>query len=189
MRQVTIKVAAGATEEIGVVGNYVRVKAASVPVRIRAEAGQVDAYIEQGDALNLKRFAQLRISHADVAEQVITLMIGDDTSADSAKVGGSVAVSGVTNNGGFSEGNASIINGVYTLLNANAARRFLMIQNNDTAVDAWLRFDGTAGSVGQCFKLAANGGSIVFDTFCPTGPVSIAGSAAGTANSVHWAEV
>lgn len=94
MKSITIKVASGSTEEIAVVGNYVRIKTASVAVRIRDMHSDVDATIEQGDALNLKPFTRLRVSHSDAADQSITLLIGDGTSADSAKVGGSVAVSG-----------------------------------------------------------------------------------------------
>lgn len=146
MKSLTLKIKNGVPETIGISGDYVRVKTASVPVRIQVESGDVDATIEQGDALNLKPFTRLVISHADAAEQTITLLIGDGTSADSAKVGGSVAVTGtvaVDDGGTFASSMAPATIGLVAaaISPANAARRFLLIQNIDAAGVIWIRFN------------------------------------------------
>lgn len=167
MKQITLKIAAGNTEEIGVSGDYVRVKTASVAVRIEAESGQVDATIEQGDALNLKPFNRLRVSHSSAEEQTITLMIGNGTSSDSSKVGGSIAISSLppipagNNNIGdvdvvslpdvdvvslptavMTQTQKTVGTASAQLVPAKVGRKFLLIQNNDETAKVTLNVAG-----------------------------------------------
>jgi len=180
MKQITLKIAAGSAEEIGVVGDYVRIKTASVPVRIESESGQVDATIEEGDALNLKPFTRLRVSHSDAAEQTLTLLIGNGTSADSSKVGGSLAVASMPATAEAMTQAAPVV-GVASvqILAANPARRFLMVQNNDPAADVYVNVAGAAASAATGVKLAP-GASVVLDVCTPSAAIFAIASAVMT---------
>lgn len=184
MKSITLKIAAGNPEDIGVSGDYVRIKSASVPVRIEAENGQVDATIEEGDALNLKPFTRLRVSHADAAEQTITLLIGNGTSSDSARVGGSIAVAELPAVAVAMTQTANAV-GVASaqLVAANAARRFLLIQNTDAAANVFLNVAGAAAVLNQGVKLSP-GASVLFDVATPGGAVFAIASAATAAGAV-----
>ncbi len=168
MRQITLIVQAGKVEEFAVDGDYVRVKSAGVPVRIEAETGQVDATIEQGDALNLKPFKRLRVSHSDAAEQTIALMIGNGTSADSARVGGNVEVSKTPTADFRARVNIAVgLASIAILPDTLGAyvRRGVMMQNIGTGT-AWVVVNN-AGVVGAGFKLEP-GQSLSFGSdFCP----------------------
>lgn len=176
MKQITLKIAAGQAEEIAVVGDYVRIHSASVQVRIEDDANGVDATIEQGDALNLRPFKRLRVSHADASEQAITLLIGNQTSADSARVGGSMQISAFTNNGAAVQSSAAVTVDAQ-ILAANLARGYLALQNIGAA-DIFFTIDGgTADANG--FKLGG-GQMIVYDTWVPTGEIRATSSGAST---------
>lgn len=182
MRQITLKVQAGKVEEIAVDGDYVRVKSAGVPVRIEAETGQVDATIEQGDALNLKPFKRLRVSHSDAAEQTITLMVGNGTSADSAKVGGSLSISGDVS--AVQKTGQIYYQGNYAINAANTAtrpvlvgRRYLFLQNVGLT-NIFIKI-GSAAVLNQGIKLVPDA-SFVMDSYCVwDGNVNAISDAAG----------
>lgn len=180
MKPITLKIAPGTSEEIAVTGDYVRVKTASVPVRIEAENGEADDTAEQGDALNLKPFTRLRVSHSDAAEQTITLQIGNGTSADSARVGGRVDVQSLPATAGPMTQAAPAVGLVSTqILAANASRRFLEIQNNDPAADVYVNLAGDPASAATGIKLAP-GDAKILDVRVPDAAIFAIASAAMT---------
>ena len=69
------------------------------------------------------------------------------------------------------------------LLAANAARSYLLIQNNDASGDIYVTLDGTAATTAKGIKIAA-GGSLELADFLPTGQVNAIGNTAGNANTV-----
>lgn len=172
MKTKTLIIPAGGQEDFAIVGDYVRIKSASVPVRIQANNGQTDATIEQGDALNLKPFERLTLSHAGAAEQTIVLLVGDGTSTDSAKVGGSVAVSGVVATTsdpiaiGFETNTAAAVTS--TVLRPNdPTRKFLSMQNTG-ATNIWFRFTDTGNAAVGVGFLLGPGASATYANPCPT---------------------
>jgi hypothetical protein len=163
VKQITLKIAAGNAEEIGVVGDYVRIKTAQVPVRIEADKGQVDATIEEGDALNLQQFTRLRVSHSDAAEQTVTLLIGNGTSADSSKVGGSMAVASMPDVAVPFTQTAPVMGlASAAIVAANASRRFLWLQNNHASAEIRLGMAGGAAVAGAGPRLSP-GASVLLD--------------------------
>lgn len=177
MRSITIKVAAGTSENLAERGDYVRIKTASVAVRIQTEDRSVDATIEQGDALNLKQFNALRVSHSDAADQTITLLIGNGTSSDSARVGGSVDVNSLPSRAvAVTSSNVFPVGASEQLFAANTARKFLSITNNSTA-DAFINIAGAAAAAGQGIKLTG-GATVIFDNFVPAGAINVYSSLA-----------
>lgn len=181
MRQITIIVKTGSSEEIAVVGDYVRIKSALVPVRIRDSLGALDATVESGDALNLKPFERLRVSHSDAADQTIVLFIGNGTTADGAKVGGTVSVSGVVNNGAVSQTSPVVTNASGLLLAAKATRKMVLIQNKDAGGNVYVNYAGVAASVANGIKIAP-GAAMLLDVVAPTADIFAFGDIASNAN-------
>lgn len=181
MKQITLKIAPGKPESIGLNGDYVRVKSASVEVRIQEENGLVDATIQEGDALNLRPFTRLLVSHSDAAEQTFILLIGNGTSADGSKVGGSVSVTGDVvarpdQFGGF-VASTDLPAGVSVLVRNEETNRIYCAVQNIGSNELWLRFASTA-SVGNGV-LMQPGDMFVFDSCVPTAVIyalSVAGS-------------
>ena len=84
------------------------------------------------------------------------------------------------NNGALTCSTANIATSAATIVAANAARRFLSIQNRDPLVNVYLRVDGTAATVAGATVKLAPGDSITYDAWVPTGAVSVIGDAVGT---------
>jgi hypothetical protein len=69
------------------------------------------------------------------------------------------------------------------VLAANANRRYLLIQNNDTAGIIYVRLDGGAATAATGIKIAA-GGSYECAGYVPTGAITAIGDIASNANVV-----
>lgn len=186
MRQMNIKVAPGKVMQIGAVGDYVRVKDASVAVRIESPDRGEFLQMEAGDAAILSRFNRLNISHDDVAEQDVSLLIGDGTRSESSTVHrliGSIAVdaAGPMVSGAFNSATA----GALLMLNENLNRRYLMITNSHSSTDHFFGFTNAVGSaIGGGVRLAP-GQSIIFDSFVPTSEIWV--NTTGS-KSLYWVE-
>lgn len=172
MKQITLKIAAGQAEDIAVVGDYVRIHSTSVQVRVEDDANGVDATIEQGDALNLRPFSRLRVSHADAAEQTVTLLIGNGTSADSSKVGGAVAVSSMPATAQAMTQSAPAVGlASAQILAAKEDRRFLMLQNTHASAKIHVNLTGAAAAAANGIMLSP-GASLVLDVCVPSGAIT-----------------
>ncbi len=85
--------------------------------------------------------------------------------------------------GAYSQAQATVTNASAALLAANAARRYLLIQNNDASGDIYVALDGTTATTVKGIKIAA-GGSYECQGFCPAGAIAAIGSLASNANIV-----
>lgn len=181
MKSYTIKIAAGQAFELAAVGNYIRVKTAAVALRVQSLENDVDIEIEQGEAALVMPFQRLRISHADAAEQSVILQIGNDSRVDSSKVAGSIAIATLPDvlleNGAYAQTNETIGVVSASLLAANAARRFLLLQNKHATGNVWVNLAGAAATTANGVKLSP-GMSLLLDTFCPTGEIFAIGDVA-----------
>lgn len=126
-------------------------------------------------------FDELRILSA--AGQVVKFALGNAEvgSADSVSVSGAVSITHPVTT--FTQTAQAITGASAQLLAANASRKFLMIQNRDLAVTAYLNFAGAAATVAGGVKLAP-GASILFDACTPSAAVFVIGSAAGSVDLV-----
>jgi len=68
-----------------------------------------------------------------------------------------------------------------TLLAANTARRFLLLINSSDT-DMYLTLEGTAAALNTGIRINANGGSAMFDSYCPV--AAIKGIHGGSGNKV-----
>lgn len=172
MKSITLKISPGVPESIAIVGDYIRLKSAGVPVRIQSESGDVDATVEQGDALNLEPFSRVIVSHADAAEQTVTMLIGNGTSADSAKVGGSVAVSYMPATAQAMTQSAPAVGlASAQILAAKPDRRFLMLQNKHASAKIHVNLTGAAAAAADGIMLSP-GASLVLDVCVPSGAIT-----------------
>jgi hypothetical protein len=90
----------------------------------------------------------------------------------------------VDTNGTFSQSVLTVLSASVLTVPANAARKYLMIQNNDAAGIIYIALDGDpAVTAANGFKVIA-GGSIELAQFVPTGDITLIGSIASNANVI-----
>lgn len=79
----------------------------------------------------------------------------------------------VTNTGGaFTQSEPAVTNVVSTVLAANAARRYLLVQNNDPTATLRVTVDGSNATLTHGIKLA-QGGALELSNYAPTGAVKV----------------
>lgn len=178
--------AAGERKEFFDPGDFFRLLEATDPVTVTfylngaevAEAeGVVDGYAEKFRVGTFDRFA---ITSATAQSLQFVARLGNDVGYDKAP-NGDVTVTNV--NGAFSHAVVATSTTSVQLAAANAQRRYLLIQNNDTAADVYVRLDGAAATVGSGIKLAAGGSSLELQGYVPTGQIN-AITAGSTANLI-----
>lgn len=90
----------------------------------------------------------------------------------------------ITNTGGsFTQSTATVTSTSSQLKSSNAARRYLLIQNNDASGDIFVRVDGATATAANGIKISA-GAALELSAFVPTGAVTAIGSIASNANVI-----
>lgn len=108
----------------------------------------------------------------------ITLGAGDVT--DNSIVG-TVALSNTC--GAFTQAQEAVTTASAQLLAANAARRYLLIQNKDATGNIWVTLDGAAATTVKGVKVAP-GGSYELQGYVPNGAINAIGDIASNTNVV-----
>jgi hypothetical protein len=190
MRTIPINIAAGQTEEFAAAGNYLQVRQSAVDLIIENPLTAEKVEASQGDDFQFDDFKSLRVTNTGVTDQLIKLTVSKNKKAGSAKVGGSVNVSGAVllANGALTQGRATVTNANQAILAANANRRYLMIQNNDPLTVLRVTVDGNAATATQGFRVEA-GSSFELPTFATTGAVNVMmETASAVANNVEFVQ-
>jgi hypothetical protein len=171
VRQISMIVGPADVQHIAIVGDYIRVRAAAVPIRIESPDNNDFLILEVGDAVTLRHFERLLISHDSGSNQSITLIVGNGERVESTssmkiidKVN-PVSQGPVT----FSAFTANTTNSV--VLPENLNRRFLMIQNRNPTIDIWVNF-GAAAVLSGSVRIPAEG-VLLLDSFVPTGAMNV----------------
>lgn len=127
--------------------------------------------IGYAERFNNVAFDRVRISSAGGGVVRFVSRLGSDVRYDTPPTG-SVAVA---NTGGtISRVAASVTSSAATTLSAaNASRRYLLIQNNDSANYLRLRVDGTAATVSTGIRIPPGGYFESSPLFAPTGAISL----------------
>lgn len=90
----------------------------------------------------------------------------------------------VTNtSGGFTHQVSTVTTTSAQLNAANAARRYLLIQNNDASGIVYVRLDGTTATAANGIRIPA-GGSLELAGFVPNGAITAIGSLPSNANVI-----
>jgi hypothetical protein len=184
MRPYVQKIAAGAREDYPVKGDYIRLKTASVPVTFEGRDSGFKVTLEQGDSVRLKEFQAVIVSHGDAAEQTVTFYVGNGESLDSSQVGGSVQVSNFPASAPSqvspANSNPTVTSASAQLLAANAARKFLLIQNKDSVGRIYLNFGAGAATVAN--GLVLEPGEEFAPGIIPVNAIQAIGDKASNAN-------
>lgn len=186
MRTRKFVIPAGEALEIAVNGDYLRVMASTVMLYIERDGNGDKIEISEGEDIENWPYKVVRISHDDVTEKVVRLTMGKGSRVGSAKIGGAVSLAGMQ--GQFTQGRASVTNANQALLAANAARRYLMIQNNDAAQVLRVKLDGNAATATEGFRIQP-GGSLELNGYQASGAISaMMEVATAAANNVEFVQ-
>jgi len=122
-----------------------------------------------------------RITVTSASTQLIQFVTRNGGDVRYDNLTGNVAITNV--NGAFTQAAATVTNVSGQLKAANAARRYLLIQNNDATGIVYVRLDGVTATAGTGIKIAP-GGSYEIKTYVPSGAITAIGSTASNANVV-----
>ena len=189
MRTLTVKIAAGSTEELAVKGDYVRLR--SAPYDVILENPETSEKVEgsQGDDFELSPFKRLKVTNTGGVDSIFKLTISQGKKAGSAQVAGNVAVSGGVNinsqipvqaTGGTTQ--KTVTNASASLVAANALREYLLIQNKDAAGNVYIVFNAAA-TVAAGVKIPP-GGSFELNSNILTAQIFAIGDITNNANVV-----
>lgn len=181
----TISMTAAGSVEFNEPGRFFRLLSATDAVDVffyrqgqeiaRAE-GITGGYAESFDQV----FDRFKITSSAAQSVQFVSRLGSSVSFDTPP-NGNVTVTNV--NGAFSNAQKTVTNASGQVLAANASRRYLLIQNNDTAGNVFVRLDGVAATVSTGIKLVP-GASLEVQGFTPTGAIYAIGDIASNANVV-----
>jgi hypothetical protein len=191
IRNLTINIKAGQTEEFPIRGDGLRLVSANVPIFFKSIDGDMDFYLEQGEQALFDDavFTRMQVFHSDVADQQIIVTVSEGSKFNGAKISGSVTVSNqAAVNGAFTQGRVSLTNVNQVIIAENPNRRSSLIQNNDASAVMRVKIDGAAATVSQGFRILA-GDSLDLKDYLSTGAVNaIMETASAAAGNVEFAE-
>lgn len=169
MKPYNIVVPTGQASEFAVGGNYIRLKSASVPITFNVFETGESITLDAGDDVHLSPFTRLSLSHSSGIDVPIVFYVGNDTSAGSSKIGGSIVLSG--QQGGLNFSLVVLTASVSLLaLPANSNRRILLLQNKHASAVVWVGFGITPVNSSRDLRLKSGEG-ILFDSFCPSSAI------------------
>ena len=184
--KIDVTINAGQTLEYFEPGDFFRLLDATGPVDITfySQGKEVSEAENIGEGFAEKfrsgTFDRVRITSATTQALQFVIRLGADVFYDKPPTG-AVTIANV--NGAFSQSPKTVTNASAQLFAANAQRRYLLIQNNDTSGDIYVRLDGAAATIGTGVKIPAMG-SYELAGFTPTGDIMAIGSIASNANVV-----
>lgn len=182
----TLTLTAGQRLEFIEPGDFFRLMAASAPITVeyyRNGAGVAEGTLVQvgyAEKFTAGGFDKIAISSATAQTITFITRYGNEVWYDTPPTG---LVSVTNTAGAFTQNPKTVANISGQVLAANAARRYLLIQNNDTSGDIYVTLDGTAATTAKGIKIAALG-SYECQGYVPTGAINAIGSIASNANIV-----
>lgn len=198
MLTINTTLTAGQTVKYTDLGNFLRVMSATANLTVRTyqngrvlteSVGVGAGYAEEfGDTFN-------EVEVYSATAQTIQLVIRNGSKVYfDAPPTGNVAVAGQVHtiqdnvNGAFTQSRASVSNTNTQILAANANRRYLLIQNNDTSAYMRVSLNGSAATVTTGFRIAA-GGTLEVPNYAVTGAINvIMETASAVSNNVEFVE-
>lgn len=183
---ITTTFTAGERKEYFDPADFFRIMEATDPVDVTfylqgKEVAEAEG-VQEGYAEKFREGTFDRFSVTSATAQTIKFVarLGNDVAYDKPPQGD---VNIMNTGGAFTQSQKTVTNASGQVFAAKAARRYLLIQNNDTSGDVYVTLDGTTATTAKGIKLAA-GGSIEIQGFAPTGAINAIGSIASNANVV-----
>lgn len=184
-----IVLGAGQTVKFSDLGNFVRVLSASEPVTVRTyrngqvltEAAEVTGgYAEQFEINN--PFNEVEIYSATAQTVQIAIRLGQVVYFDQAPTGTANILAQVPAQGTGSNTQKTVTNASASLLAANAAREYLLIQNKDASGNIYINF-GAAATIANGVLVPPKG-TLILDSNMLTAQIFAIGDIASNANIV-----
>lgn len=183
----TLIFTAGETKEFYDIGDFFRVLDATDPITVifyknGKEVGEAEnVYDGYAEKFRLGGFDRYRITSATAQSVQIVARDGVDVAYDKQPEG----TVQVTNwQGAFSQAQATVTTASAQLFAAKAARRYLLIQNNDASGIVYVTLNGAAATAANGFQVQPGGGVLELSAFVPPGQINAIGSIASNANVV-----
>lgn len=177
---------AGETKEFYDLGDFFRLMSSSAEVTVRFYFQGREIFVAEGVTLGYAerfiagQFDRFTVYSAQAQTLQFVARLGNEVSYDVPPTG-AVTISNTA--GAFTQSQKTVTNASTSMLAANAARRYLLIQNNDPGGDIYVTLDGTAATTAKGIKIAA-GGSYECQGYAPTGQIFAIGSIANNPNVV-----
>lgn len=181
--------AATVPQDFNVYGNFFRVESAAAAIDVDFYKGgkllaenlrsATSGYWAQPEG-GFDKVSITSSGSQSVSVDVYTGRVGAD------RVAGSVSISSPPT-GAHVPAAASVSNASATILAANSARKYLLIQNAHASLDLFVRCDGTAATAdADCLKIPAGG---VWEPSCvPTGEIVGIRASVAAGSNVHVVE-
>lgn len=196
-------ITAGQTLEFFEPGDFFRIMEAVNPLtlifyRNGAEVARAEGVSEgYAERFRGEGFDRYRITSATTQAIQFVARQGNEVAYDKPPTGaitGTVALDAPTlaalesvnvqnNQGAFTQAQKTVTSSSATLQAANAARRYLLIQNNDATGIVYVNLNGAAATAANGVRLLA-GASLELTGYVPSGAITAIGSIASNANVV-----
>jgi hypothetical protein len=183
---ITLTMTAGQRIEFVEPGDFFRLMAATATITVEyykdgkelAEGTLVS--VGYAEKFNEGSFDKIAITSTAAQTLTFATRLGNEVLYDTPP-NGQVTVTNTA--GAFTQAQKTVTNASATMLTANTARRYLLIQNNDATGDIYVTTNGVAATTTNGIKIRA-GGSYEIQGFAPTGAINAIGSIASNANIV-----
>ncbi|MGM9480304.1 hypothetical protein ACS5PN_03830 [Roseateles sp. NT4] len=153
----TFTIGAGQNWRQQVVGRFWRILACSGPVRVQNETDNLDQCIV-GDGKEKTPFGFLSVTDQSGASNTVTLVISDEAFLNAPVTNTVITATKNPQVSSLSHSAPGVATSSGQLIAANAARQYLMVQNQHPTATIWLR-NGVTAAVGTvpCIKVGPGG--------------------------------
>lgn len=185
----TFDLAANGPYRLLVAGEYFKILSATGPVDVQSDFGRLNSLVT-GQGLAKNPFSSLYFTDVSGAPNTLRVLVGDSDFIDGVTGDVNVqnfpavqSVNVLNNQGAFTQAQKTVTNASTQMLAANAARRYLLIQNNDATGIIYVNLTGAAATALNGVKLGP-GASLEIHTYTPTAAITAIGSLATQSNVI-----
>ena len=193
MLTINTTIQAGQTVKFTDQGNFLRVMSAVAALTVRTyQTGRVlteSVGVGAGYAEEFSEaFNEVEIYSATTQAIQLVIRLGSKVYFDAPPTGNVNVANLPAAQGAFTQSRATVTNVNQTILAANNNRRYLLIQNNDTAQTMRVSLNGSAATVSTGFRVPPSG-SLEVPNFAVNGTINVIMEAASAvANNVEFVE-
>lgn len=189
-KKYTFTIAGNGVYRLQVAGDYFKILAATGLVRVRGKFGELTSLVV-GQGLEEADFDDLFFTDESGASNTVTVFVGDRNFIDGLT--GNVGISGTVNTaqtnkdalqGIFSQAAFTVTSVNQQMLAANANRRYLLVQNNDSTGIVYLNIAGSTAATAASGIRLLPGESLEIQGFCPSGSINCIGSIGSNPNVI-----
>jgi hypothetical protein len=168
----------GQSKILMVTGKFYRVQTATGAISVTRDDGSTIGPLLPGQGETGENFTRIIVTNTSGYNNTVTLMIGDSNFIDNRLIG---SVTVLNTGGSYIQASAVVTSISSKIIDSNADRRYLLIQNNDANGDIYLMLNGQEASLLGGLKVAA-GASFELNNFVTNQAIFAIGSIALNGN-------